>query len=64
MLGFRGCRLGVVLSRNYLKMQARAIIEAAVNVSVKGIPVKQKSMIPLVGHVKEFILQKNRKTSC
>jgi pyruvate,orthophosphate dikinase len=56
MLGFRGCRLGVVYPE-ITEMQARAIIEAAVNVSVKGIPVKPEIMIPLVGHIKEFILQ-------
>ena len=47
MLGFRGCRLGVVYPE-ITEMQARAIIEAAVNVSVKGIPVKPEIMIPLV----------------
>jgi len=56
MLGFRGCRLGMVYPE-ITEMQARAIIEAAVNVSMKGIPVKPEIMIPLVGHVKEFILQ-------
>ncbi len=56
MLGFRGCRLGVVYPE-ITEMQARAIIEAAVNVSMKGVPVKPEIMIPLVGHVKEFILQ-------
>ncbi|MBK9098655.1 MAG: pyruvate, phosphate dikinase [bacterium] len=56
MLGFRGCRLGVVYPE-ITEMQARAIIEAAVNISMKGIPVKPEIMIPLVGHVKEFILQ-------
>ena len=58
MLGFRGCRLGVVFPE-ITEMQARAIIEAAVNVSVKGIPVKPEIMIPLVGHVNEFILQED-----
>ena len=58
MLGFRGCRLGVVYPE-ITEMQARAIIEAAVNVSVKGITVKPEIMIPLVGHVKEFILQED-----
>ncbi len=58
MLGFRGCRLGVVYPE-ITEMQARAIIEAAVNVSVKGIPVKPEIMIPLVGHVNEFILQED-----
>jgi pyruvate,orthophosphate dikinase len=56
MLGFRGCRLGMVYPE-ITEMQARAIIEAAVNVAKKGIPVKPEIMIPLVGHVKEFILQ-------
>jgi pyruvate,orthophosphate dikinase len=58
MLGFRGCRLGVVYPE-ITEMQARAIIEAAVNVSQKGIKVKPEIMIPLVGHVKEFELQEN-----
>jgi pyruvate,orthophosphate dikinase len=58
MLGFRGCRLGVVFPE-ITEMQARAIIEAAVNVSVKGIPVKPEIMIPLVAHVNEFILQED-----
>jgi pyruvate,orthophosphate dikinase len=40
-------------------MQARAIIEAAVNVSKRGIAVKPEIMIPLVGHVNEFILQED-----
>jgi pyruvate,orthophosphate dikinase len=56
MLGFRGCRLGVVYPE-ITEMQARAIIEAAVNVSMKAIPVKPEIMIPLVGHIREFILQ-------
>jgi len=58
MLGFRGCRLGVVYPE-ITEMQARAIIEAAVNVSMKGIPVKPEIMIPLVGHVNEFKLQED-----
>jgi pyruvate,orthophosphate dikinase len=58
MLGFRGCRLGVVFPE-ITEMQARAIIEAAVNVAKKGIPVKPEIMIPLVAHVNEFILQED-----
>ncbi len=58
MLGFRGCRLGVVFPE-ITEMQARAIIEAAVNVSKKGISVKPEIMIPLVGHVNEFKLQED-----
>lgn len=56
MLGFRGCRLGVVFPE-ITEMQARAIIEAAVNVSKKGIKVKPEIMIPLVSTVNEFSLQ-------
>ena len=58
MLGFRGCRLGVVFPE-ITEMQARAIIEAAVSVSMKGVPVKPEIMIPLVGHVNEFALQED-----
>jgi pyruvate,orthophosphate dikinase len=53
MLGFRGCRLGIVYPE-ITKMQARAVIEAAFE--VKGS--KPEIMIPLVGHVKEFQHQK------
>jgi pyruvate, orthophosphate dikinase len=53
MLGFRGCRLAVVYPE-ILKMQVRAIIEAAMNVADAGIPVFPEIMIPLVGNVKEF----------
>jgi pyruvate,orthophosphate dikinase len=56
MLGFRGCRLGVVYPE-ITEMQARAIIEAAVNVVKKGIKVKPEIMIPLVSVVNEFSLQ-------
>ncbi len=58
MLGFRGCRLGVIFPE-ITEMQARAIIEAAVNVAKKGISVKPEIMIPLVGHVNEFKLQED-----
>ena len=58
MLGFRGCRLGVAYPE-ITEMQARAIIEAAVNVSKKGIKVSPEIMIPLVSHVEEFKLQED-----
>jgi pyruvate,orthophosphate dikinase len=58
MLGFRGCRLGIVFPE-ITEMQARAIIEAAVNVAKKGILVKPEIMIPLVGHINEFKLQED-----
>ncbi|AFH48053.1 Pyruvate phosphate dikinase [Ignavibacterium album JCM 16511] len=58
MLGFRGCRLGV-LYPEITEMQARAIIEAAINVMNEGVKVKPEIMIPLVGHVNEFKLQED-----
>lgn len=58
MLGFRGCRLGV-LYPEITEMQARAIIEAACDTAAKGIKVKPEIMIPLVGHVNEFKLQED-----
>ena len=57
MLGHRGCRLGVVYPE-ITAMQARAIFEAAVQAVKEKIKVLPEIMIPLVGHEKEFILQK------
>jgi len=56
MLGFRGCRLGVVYEE-ISEMQARAVFEAAVAVQAKGIKVLPEIMIPLVGFKKELDLQ-------
>jgi pyruvate,orthophosphate dikinase len=53
MLGFRGCRLGVIFPE-ITEMQSRAIFEAAANVLARGIKVEPEIMIPLVGHVKEL----------
>ncbi|MEG0012355.1 MAG: pyruvate, phosphate dikinase [Muribaculaceae bacterium] len=53
MLGHRGCRLGNTYPE-ITEMQARAIIEAALNVKAKGIDVHPEIMIPLVGTVKEL----------
>ena len=58
MLGHRGCRLGITYPE-ITAMQTRAIVEAACEVSQKHkLKVKAKIMIPLVGHVKELINQK------
>ena len=59
MLGFRGCRLSLAYTE-ILDMQVRAIIEAAINVSKEGVSVVPEIMIPLVGHVKELALLKER----
>ncbi len=56
MLGFRGCRLGIVYPE-ITEMQARAIFEAAAEVKAARKQVQPEVMIPLVGHVKEFTLQ-------
>ena len=56
MLGFRGCRLGIVHSE-ISEMQSRAVFEAAAEVQKKGIKVKPEIMIPLVGFKKELDLQ-------
>ena len=53
MLGFRGCRLGLVYPE-ITEMQARAIFEATVNVKKKKKEVFPEIMIPLVGNVKEL----------
>jgi pyruvate,orthophosphate dikinase len=56
MLGHRGCRLGITYPE-ITEMQARAIIEAAVEVAAEGIQVYPEIMIPLVGVKKELDLQ-------
>jgi len=56
MLGHRGCRLGISYPE-ITEMQARAILEAAVDVSAKGVKVEPEIMIPLVGTKKELDAQ-------
>jgi pyruvate,orthophosphate dikinase len=53
MLGHRGCRLAVTYPPIY-RMQARAIIEAALNVRKKGKIVLPEIMIPLIGSIEEL----------
>jgi pyruvate,orthophosphate dikinase len=53
MLGFRGCRLGIVYSE-ITEMQSRAIFEAACNVQKSGVKVEPEIMIPLVGFLPEL----------
>ncbi len=57
MLGHRGCRLGISYPE-ITEMQARAIIEAAVEVKKEGIDVLPEIMVPLIGTVAEFTNQK------
>ena len=56
MLGHRGCRLGNTYPE-ITEMQARAIIEAALNMQAKGIVVKPKIMVPLIGVKNESQMQ-------
>ncbi len=56
MLGHRGCRLGNTYPE-ITEMQARAIIEAAMELKAEGIKTFPEIMIPLIGTVKEFKLQ-------
>ncbi len=56
MLGFRGCRLGIVFPE-ITEMQCRAIFEAACNVQQSGVKVEPEVMIPLVGFLPELKAQ-------
>jgi pyruvate,orthophosphate dikinase len=57
MLGHRGCRLGISYPE-ITEMQARAILEAAVELSEEGLEVYPEIMVPLIGTVEEFVNQK------
>lgn len=57
MLGHRGCRLGIS-HPEITEMQARAIFEAACELKKKGKKPFPEIMIPLVGTLKEFQLQR------
>jgi pyruvate,orthophosphate dikinase len=56
MLGHRGCRLGNTYPE-ITEMQARAIIEAALNCKARGIDAKPEIMVPLIGTKTEFDMQ-------
>ncbi len=53
MMGLRGIRLGIVYP-DIMRMQVRAIFEAASDAAIKGIDVKPEIMIPLTGHINEL----------
>jgi len=53
MMGLRGIRLGIVYP-DIMRMQVRAIFEAASDAAKNGIIVKPEIMIPLTGHVNEL----------
>jgi pyruvate,orthophosphate dikinase len=53
MLGLRGCRLGLMIP-DFVKIQTRAILNAAIAVRKAGGDPHAEIMIPLVGHVNEL----------
>lgn len=58
MLGHRGCRLAITYPEIY-RMQARAIIQAALRVQAEGISIQPEIMIPLVMDAAEYEFVKN-----
>ncbi|MGZ6259216.1 MAG: putative PEP-binding protein, partial [Candidatus Limnocylindrales bacterium] len=54
MLGLRGCRLGLMIP-DFVKIQTRAILNAAISERKAGRDPHAEIMIPLVGHVNELI---------
>lgn len=58
MLGHRGCRLGNTYPE-ITETQARAIIEAALNLKAKGITAVPEIMIPLTGTEIEYKMQED-----
>jgi pyruvate, orthophosphate dikinase len=58
MLGLRGVRLGLQIPE-LMRMQTRAIVEAALFVRASGKAVDAKIMVPLVGHASEMAAAKS-----
>jgi len=58
MLGHRGCRLGITMPELY-KMQAQAIVNAAITTWSKGFDAHPKIMIPLVSKPEELVLMRS-----
>ncbi len=59
MIGFRGCRVGILYPEIY-EMQVKAIIEAAIQLKKEGHNPKPKIMLPLIGHVNEMKILRER----
>ncbi len=55
MLGFRGCRLGIIYPEIY-RMQVRAIFNAACRLKKEGFDIKPEVMLPLIGTKQEMKL--------
>ncbi|MFO7741893.1 MAG: pyruvate, phosphate dikinase [Anaerolineae bacterium] len=59
MMGLRGCRAGLMY-RGLTEMQTRAYFQAACRCAKRGIEVMPEVMIPLVGHVNELKLEREK----
>lgn len=59
MIGFRGCRVGIVYPEIY-EMQTAAIIDAAIQLKKEGFNPIPKIMLPLIGHVNEMKILRER----
>ena len=59
MLGFRGARLGIIKPKIY-EMQVRAMFKAVIDVAEEGIKVTPKIMLPLINHVNEIKILRNK----
>ena len=57
MMGHRGCRLGITFPE-IIRMQTRAIAEAALDATAKGIKALPEIMVPLIGSVRELAFTK------
>jgi len=59
MMGLRGCRAGIMY-KGLTEMQTRAYFQAACRCAKRGITVIPEVMIPLVGHVNELKLEREK----
>jgi pyruvate,orthophosphate dikinase len=59
MMGLRGCRAGIMY-KGLTEMQTRAYFQAACRCAKRGIKVIPEVMIPLVGHVNELRLERDK----
>jgi pyruvate,orthophosphate dikinase len=59
MMGLRGCRAGIMY-KGLTEMQTRAYFQAACRCAKRGVQVMPEVMIPLVGHVNELKLEREK----
>ncbi|MCK4470863.1 MAG: pyruvate, phosphate dikinase, partial [Anaerolineae bacterium] len=59
MMGLRGCRAGIMY-KGLTEMQTRAYFQAACRCARRGVKVIPEVMIPLVGHVNELKLEREK----